>query len=116
MNITLTNNPDDKKTLIKDLNLNNNNVTNTNFSSLPKSVISQDDAKFGLTSTENINLFKQLKDKKYNKALPPISITKDDSNMKDVNLSDGDYFEDANSFKEVKSTPKVMRIIRKKNK
>ena len=116
MNITLTNNPDDKKTLIKDLNLNNNNVTNTNFSSLPKSVISQDDAKFGLTSTENINLFKQLKDKKYNKALPPISITKDDSNMKDVNLSAGDYFEDANSFKEVKSTPKVMRIIRKKNK
>ena len=116
MNITLTNNPDDKKTIIKDLNLNNNNLTNTNFSSFPKTIISQDDSKFGLTSTENMNLFKQFKGKKFNKALPPISLNKDDSNMKDVNLSAGDYFEDAKGFKDVKATPKVMKIIRKKNK
>ena len=107
MNITLTNNNDDKKTIIRE-----NNITNTNFSSLPKNSPSREEMKFGLTSTDNINLFKQLKRKKFNKGLPPINLNKDDSNLKDVNLSAGDYFED---IKEIKETPKVMRIFRKKN-
>ena len=112
MNITLTNNNDDKKTIIKD-----NNITNTNFSSLPKNSLSQEEMKFGMTSTENMNAFKQLKGKKFNKGLglPPISINKDDSNMKDANLSAGDYFEDIKYIKEIKEAPKVMRIVRKKN-
>ena len=110
MNITLTNNNDDKKTIIRD-----NNITNTNFSSLPKNSLSQEEMKFGLTSTDNMNLFKQLKGKKFNKGLPPININKDDSNMKDVNLSAGDYFEDLKDIKGIKEAPKVMRIVRKKN-
>lgn len=110
MNITMSNNNDEKKTIVKDLN--NNNVNNTNY----KNSLSQEDAKFGLTSTDNINLFKQLKRKKFNKALPPININKEDSNMKDVNLSAGDYFEDNKDFNGLKEGPKVMKIIRKKNK
>ena len=116
MNITLNNNNnEDRKTIVKDLNK-NNNITNTNYSSLPKNTLSQEDMKFGLTSTDNMNLFKQLKGKKFNKALPPINLNKDDSNMKDVNLSAGDYFESNKDIKEIKEVPKVMKIIRKKNK
>ena len=116
MNITLNNNNnEDRKTVVKDLNT-NNNITNTNYSSLPKNTLSQEDMKFGLTSTDNMNLFKQLKGKKFNKALPPINLNKDDSNMKDVNLSAGDYFESNKDIKEIKEVPKVMKIIRKKNK
>ena len=116
MNITLNNNNnEDRKTIVKDLNT-NNNITNTNYSSLPKNTLSQEDMKFGLTSTDNMNLFKQLKGKKFNKALPPINLNKDDSNMKDVNLSAGDYFESNKDIKEIKEVPKVMKIIRKKNK
>ena len=112
MNITLSNNKDDKKTIFK--NINNNNVSNTNYSSLPKNSFSQEDMKLGLTSTDNYNLFKQLKSKKFNKALPPINITKDDSNLKDVNLSAGDYFEDINNIKDKKEGPKIMKIFKKK--
>ena len=36
--------------------------------------------------------------------------------MKEVNLSAGDYFEDIKEIKEIKEGPKVMKIIRKKNK
>ena len=116
MNINLNNNNnEDRKTIVKDLNT-NNNITNTNYSSLPKNTLSQEDMKFGLTSTDNMNLFKQLKGKKFNKALPPINLNKDDSNMKDVNLSAGDYFESNKDIKEIKEVPKVMKIIRKKNK
>ena len=102
MNLTLTND-EEKKTKTKDFNINNNNITNTNYSSLPKNnSISQEEMKFGLTSTDNMNLFRQLKGKKFNKALPPINLNKDDSNMKDVNLSAGDYFEETKQIKEIK--------------
>ena len=112
MNITLSNNKDYKKTIFK--NINNNNVSNTNYSSLPKNSFSLEDMKLGLTSTDNVNLFKQLKSKKFNKALPPININKDDSNLKDVNLSAGDYFEDINNIKDKKEGPKIMKIFKKK--
>ena len=111
MNITLTNN-NNEKTIIKDFTF-HNNVSNTNYSSLPKNSLSPEEKKFGFTSTDDMNLFKQLKNKKYNKGLPPINLNKDDSNMKDINLSAGDYFE---NIKEIKEVPKVMKIIRKKNK
>ena len=114
MNITLTNN-NNEKTIIKDFNF-NNNVSNTNYSSLPKNSLSPEENKFGFTSTDGMNLFKQLKNKKFNKGLPPINLYKDDSNLKDVNLSAGDYFEDMKEIKEIKEGPKVMKIIRKKNK
>ena len=111
MNITLTNN-NNEKTIIKDFTF-HNNVSNTNYSSLPKNSLSPEEKKFGFTSTDDMNLFKQLKNKKYNKGLPPINLNKEDSNMKDINLSAGDYFE---NIKEIKEVPKVMKIIRKKNK
>ena len=112
MNITMTNNRDDKKAIIKDIN--NINVTNTNYSSLPKNNFSQEDMKLGLTSTDNLNLFKQLKSKKFNKALPPININKDDSNLKDINLSAGDL-EDIIGLKDNKKEgPKIMKIYKKK--
>ena len=109
MNITITNNNEDKKTTItKDIN-------NINYNSLAKNSLSQEDVKFGLTSTENMNYFKQIKGKKFSKVLPPIiNSTKDDSNMKDVNLSAGNYFEENKDYKETKEAPKVMKIVRKK--
>ena len=118
MNTTFTNNKEDKRKINKDININNNINNTTTYNSPPKSSLSQEDVKFGLTSTENMNLYKQFKGKKFNKVLPPIiSSTKDDSNMKDVkdvNLSAGDYFEEKKDYKEIKEGPKVMKIIRKK--
>jgi chromosome segregation ATPase len=106
MNITLTNNKEDKKS------------NNTNYSSIPKKSFVQEDMKFGLTVSENLNLFKQLKSKKFNKSLPPISINKEDSNIRDANLSAGEYFEELNinEIREKKDAPKIMKIIKKKNK
>ena len=73
--------------------------------------------KYGLTVSENLNLFKQLKSKKFNKSLPPISINKEESNLRDANLSAGEYYEDLNinDIRE-KNVPKIMKIIKKKNK
>ena len=102
MNITMTNNKDDKKT------------SNTNFTSIQKNSFAQEDMKFGLTASDNLNLFKQLKSKKFNKSLPPINLNKEDINMRDANLSAGDYFEDINEIREKKEGPKIMKIIKKK--
>ena len=104
-NITLTNNKEDKKS------------NNTNYSSIPKKSFVQEDMKYGLTGSENLNLFKQLKSKKFNKSLPPISINKEESNLRDANLSAGEYYEDLNinDIRE-KNVPKIMKIIKKKNK
>ena len=114
-NITMTNFHDNKKNTIKEPNL-NNNITSTNSTSLIKNSFPQEEKKFILTSSENMNIFKEMKSKKFNKALPPINANKEDNNLKDINLSAGDYFEEIKEFKGKKEAPKVMKIIRKKNK
>ena len=104
-----------KKTLFKEFNSNlNNNIINANSSSMPKNNFSQDEMKFGFTSSDNINIFKEMKAKKFSKDLPPINLSKEETNLKDVNLSTGDYFEEEKDFKIKKDGPKVMKIIRKK--
>ena len=116
----INNNSINKKTLFKEFNNNlNNNITKANSSSLPKNNFSQDEMKFGLTSSDNINIFKEMKAKKFSKDLPPINLSKEETNMnnlKNVNLSTDEYLEEEKDFKIKKDGPKVMKIIRKKNK
>ena len=113
----INNTSTNKKTLFKEFNSNlNNNIINANSSSVPKNNFSQDEMKFGFTSSDNINIFKEMKAKKFSKDLPPINLSKEETNLKDVNLSTGDYFEEEKDFKIKKDGPKVMKIIRKKNK
>ena len=110
MNITMIKRGDEHKNIFKDFSGNN---TKTNFTSKQKNSFSQEE-KFRLTSNDNMNLFKELKDKKFKRGLPPISIIKDDSNIKDINYSS--LFEEIKNGKEKEAIPKVMKIIRKKNK
>ncbi len=110
MNVTMYNNS--KKHLIEDLK--NPNITNANLSYLAKNNFSHENAKFGLTSTENINDFKEMKIKKSNKVLPPINISKEESNLKDLNQKAGNYLEEITDYKNQKEIPKVTRIIKKK--
>ena len=116
----INNTSTNKKTLFKEFNNNlNNNITNANSSSVPRNNFSQDEMKFGLTSSDNMNIFKEMKAKKFSKDLPPINLSKEETNMnnlKNVNLSTGEYFEEEKDFKIKKDGPKVMKIIRKKNK
>ena len=114
----INNNSINKKTLFKEFNNNlNNNITKANSSSLPKNNFSQDEMKFGLTSSDNVNIFKEMKAKKFSKDLPPINLSKEETNMnnlKNVNLSTDEYLEEEKDFKIKKDGPKVMKIIRKK--
>ena len=116
----INNTSTNKKTLFKEFNNNlNNNITNANSSSVPRNNFSQEEMKFGLTSSDNMNIFKEMKAKKFSKDLPPINLSKEETNMnnlKNVNLSTGEYFEEEKDFKIKKEGPKVMKIIRKKNK
>ena len=110
MNITMYNNS--KKHIIEDLK--NSNITNANLSYLAKSNFSQENAKFGLTSTDNINSLKEMKIKRSNKVLPPINLSKEESNLKDLNQKTGNYLEEITDYKFQKEAPKVTRIIKKK--
>ena len=110
MNATMYNNS--KKRLIEDLK--NSNITNANLSYLAKNNFSQENAKLGLTSNDNMNSLKELKIKKSNKILPPINISKEESNLKDVNEKTGNYLEEITDYKNQKEIPKVTRIIKKK--
>ena len=110
MNVTVYNNS--KKHLIEKLK--NTNLTNSNLSYLAKNNFSQENEKFGLTSTDNINSFKDMKIKKSNKVLPPINISKEESNLKDSNQKAGNYFEEITDDNDQKEIPKVTRIIKKK--
>ncbi len=116
----INNTSTNKKTLFKEFNNNlNNNITNANSSSVPRNNFSQEEMKFGLTSSDNMNIFKEMKAKKFSKDLPPINLSKEETNMnnlKNVNLSTVEYFEEEKDFKIKKEGPKVMKIIRKKNK
>ena len=108
MNITMLKSGDESKNIFKDFSGNN---TKTNFTSKQKISFSQED-KFRLTTSDNMNLLKEMKNKKLKKGLPPIN--KDDSNVKDINFSS--LFEEMKDNKEKQTIPKVMKIIRKKNK
>jgi hypothetical protein len=110
MNATMYNNS--KKHLIEDLK--NTYLTNANLSYFANNNFSQENAKFGLTSTENINSFKEMKIKKSNKVLPPINISKEESNLKDLSQKNGSYLEEITDYKIEKEIPKVTRIIKKK--
>ena len=81
---------------------------------MAKNNFSQENEKFGLTSTDNINSFKDMKIKKSNKVLPPINISKEESNLKDSNQKAGNYFEEITDDNDQKEIPKVTRIIKKK--
>ena len=107
MNVTMYNNS--KKNLIE-----NSNITNANLSYFAKNNFSQENSKFGLTSTDNINSFKEMKIKKSNKVLPPINISKEENNIKDLIQKTGNYLEEITDYKNQKETPKVTRIIKKK--
>ena len=108
MNITMVKSGDEQKNIFKDFSGNN---TKTNFTSKQKISFSQED-KFRLTTSDNMNLLKEMKNKKFKKGLPPIN--KDDSNVKDINFSS--LFEEMKDGKEKQTIPKVMKIVRKKNK
>ena len=108
MNITMVKNGDEQKNIFRDFSGNN---TKTNFTSKQKISFSQED-KFRLTTSDNMNLLKEMKNKKFKKGLPPIN--KDDSNVKDINFSS--LFEEMKDGKEKQTIPKVMKIVRKKNK
>ena len=116
----INNTSTNKKTLFREYNSSlNNNMTNANSSSVPKNNFSQEEMKFGLTSSDNINIFKEMKAKKFSKDLPPINLSKEETNLnnlKNINLSTGEYLEEEKDFKIKKDGPKVMKIIRKKNK
>ena len=107
MNVTMYNNS--KKYLIE-----NSNIKNADLSYLTKNNFSQENSKFGLTSTDNINSFKEMKIKKSNKVLPPINISKEESNLKDLIQKTGNYLEEITDYKNQKEAPKVTRIIKKK--
>ena len=108
MNITMVKSGDEQKNIFKDFSGNN---TKTNFTSKQKISFSQED-KFRLTTSDNMNLLKEMKNKNFKKGLPPIN--KDDSNVKDINFSS--LFEEMKDGKEKQTIPKVMKIVRKKNK
>ena len=119
-NLYINNTSTNKKTLFKEFNNNlNNNMSNANIFSVPKNNFSQEEMKFGFTSSDNMNIFKEMKAKKFSKDLPPINLSKEETNsnnLKNVNLSTTEYFEEEKDFKIKKDGPKVMKIIRKKNK
>ena len=108
MNITMIKNGDEEKNIVKDYS--SGNRTKTNFLTKQKTSFSPE-IKFRLTTSDNINLFNEMKMKKQKNGLPPISMNKDDSNEKDMNFS--------SLFEEIKDNnkdtiPKVMKIVRKK--
>ena len=108
MNITMVKNGDEEKNVVKDYS--SGNKTKTNFLTKQKTSFSPE-IKYRLTTSDNINLFNEMKMKKHKNGLPPISMNKDDSNAKDMNFS--------SLFEEIKdnnkdSIPKVMKIVRKK--
>ena len=108
MNITMIKNGDEEKNIVKDYS--SGNKTKTNFLTKQKTSFSPE-IKFRLTTSDNINLFNEMKMKKQKNGLPPISMNKDDSNAKDMNFS--------SLFEEIKDNnkdtiPKVMKIVRKK--
>ena len=108
LDISLIKNTDGQKNIFKDFSGNN---TKTNLTSKQKISFSQED-KFRLTTSDNMNLLKEINNKKFKKGLPPLN--KDDSNTKDVNFSS--LFEEIKDNKEKQTIPKVMKIVRKKNK
>lgn len=109
MNITMIKNGDDQKNLFKDFSGNN---TKTNLTSAKQKISFSQEDKFRLTTSDNMNLLKEMKNKKMKKALPPIN--KDDSNVKELNFSS--LFEEMKDNKDKNTVPKVMKIVRKKNK
>ena len=110
MNITMIKNGDEEKNIFKDFSL--GNKTKTNFSTKQKVTSFSQEDKFRLTTTENVNLFNEMKNKKAKKGLPPISMNKDDSNVKEMNFSS--LFEEIKDNRNKDSIPKVMKIVRKK--
>ena len=65
-----------------------------------------------LTTSDNNNLFKEMKTQKKKNSLPPIN--KVESNVRNANFSS--IFEEMKDYKDKNSVPKVMKIVRKKNK
>ena len=110
MNITMIKNGDEEKNIFKDFSP--GNKTKTNFSTKQKVTSFSQEDKFRLTTTENVNLFNEMKNKKAKKGLPPISMNKDDSNVKEMNFSS--LFEEIKDSKNKDCIPKVMKIVRKK--
>ena len=108
MNITMNKVGDEQKNIFRDYSSNN---TKTNFTSKQKISFSPED-KFRLTTSYNMNLLKEMKTKQIRKGLPPISINKDDSNVKDATYNS--IFEDMKDNKDKFGVPKVMKIVRKK--
>ena len=108
MNITTLKNDDEHKNIFKEYSGNN---TKTNMTSKPKFTFSQDE-KLRLTTSDNNNLFKEMKTQKKKNGLPPIN--KDESNVRNANFSS--LFEEMKDYKDKNSVPKVMKIVRKKNK
>ena len=110
MNITMIKNGDEEKNIFKDFSP--GNKTKTNFSTKQKVTSFSQEDKFRLTTSENVNLFNEMKNKKAKKGLPPISMNKDDSNVKEMNFSS--LFEEIKDSKNKDCIPKVMKIVRKK--
>ena len=108
MNITTLKNDDEPKNIFKEYSGNN---TKTNMTSKPRITFSQDE-KLRLTTSDNNNLFKEMKTQKKKNGLPPIN--KDESNVRNANFSS--LFEEMKDYKDKNSVPKVMKIVRKKNK
>ena len=109
MNITMVKNGDETKNVFKDFPGNN---TKTNYTSGKQKISFSQEDKFRLTTSDNMNLFKEMKTKKFKKGLPPIN--KDDSNVKELNFSS--LFEEIKDGRDKNAVPKVMKIVRKKNK
>ena len=109
MNITMIKNGDETKNVFKDFPGNN---TKTNYTSGKQKISFSQEDKFRLTTSDNMNLFKEMKTKKFKKGLPPIN--KDDSNVKELNFSS--LFEEIKDGRDKNAVPKVMKIVRKKNK
>ena len=109
MNITMIKNGDETKNVFKDFPGNN---TKTNYTSGKQKISFSQEDKFRLTTSDNMNLLKEMKTKKFKKGLPPIN--KDDSNVKELNFSS--LFEEIKDGRDKNAVPKVMKIVRKKNK
>ena len=104
MSSTISNyNKNVKKHLNKEI-LTLNNTTNHQSNSS-----AQDDSinKFGMTTTDKINSYKDLKLKKNSKVLPPIT------QNEDVRSLSGNLNEYIEEIKDQKSTPKITKIVRK---
>ena len=108
MNITTLKNDDEHINIFKEYSGNN---TKTNMTSKPRITFLQDE-KLRLTTSDNNNLFKEMKTQKKKNGLPPIN--KDESNVRNANFSS--LFEEMKDYKDKNSVPKVMKIVRKKNK